>query len=229
MNPGRSLCINVEGGSVLLSDPKLMKCPLAIMTGHDRALISLSIRGNYRTNFSEQERAGLRQYLIEAGGLLFFDECGHDTMLLRQLKSELRETIPEYSVERIPNQHELYSCFYDLGGPPPGAYRFWKHGYTRQTRATIGKYLEGIFIDGHLAVILSNRDYLCAARTKHRPGHGNTGEESPSTYRFLTNVIVYSLTHGGVSEHSGYIPEITDADTISIDSPVLVPILAPGQ
>jgi len=221
--------INVEGGSIMLNDPKLMKCPLAIMTGHDRALISTSIRGNYRNKFSEQERAGLRRYLIEAGGLLFFDECGHDVTLLRQLKGELREIIPEYSAERIPSQHELYSCFYDLGGAPPGAYRFWKHGYSRRTRATIGRYLEGIFIDKRLAVIFSDRDYLCAARTKNRPGHGNTGEESPAAYRFLTNVIVYSLTHGGVSEHSGYIPEITDADRISIDSPVLVPILAPGQ
>ncbi|MFC1713851.1 DUF4159 domain-containing protein, partial [Candidatus Poribacteria bacterium] len=219
--------MNVEGGSLRLDDPKLMKCPLAIMTGHDRAIMAGRISGNYRNKLTEQERAGLRRYLIDEGGFLFFDECGHDLALARMVKNELRTTLPEHSVERIPNQHELYTCYYDLGGPPPGAYRFWKHGVTRGSRAKIGKYLEGIFIDDRLAVLISNRDYLCAARSKNRPGHGNTGEDSPPTYRFLTNVIIYSLTHGNISEHSDYVPEMTDADSISIDSPVLAPALVP--
>jgi hypothetical protein len=221
--------MNVEGGAITLNDPKLMKCPLAIMTGHDRAILTRSnLRGSYRNNLADSERTGLRRYLIEAGGFLFFDECGHDMMLARLVKAELRSALPEYNVERISNGHELYTCYYDLGGPPPGAYRFWKHSPRRyQLRAIAGRHLQGIFINDRLATIISDRDYLCAARTKGRPGHGNTGEESPSTYRFLTNVVIYSLTHGGISEHSDYIPEMTDASRISIDSPVQVPDLLP--
>ena len=30
---------------------------------------------------------------------------------------------------------------------------------------------------------------------------------SPGVYRFMTNVAVYSLTHGGISDYSGYVPE----------------------
>jgi len=219
--------MNIEGGAVTLDDPKLTKCPLAVMTGHDRViLIGRNLKGNYRHNLTDPERAGLRRYLIEAGGFLFFDECGHDLMLARTVKSELRNALPEHSVEWIPNDHELYTCYYELGGPPPGAYKFWKHGsgaYQRVNR----RYLEGLFIKDRLAAIISNRDYLCAARTKNRPGHGYTGEESPSTYRFLTNVVIYSLTHGGISEYSDYVPEMTDADRISIDAPVHVPVLMP--
>ena len=219
--------MNIEGGSLRLDDPKLLKCPLVIMTGHDRATITGRVSGRYRNKFTEQERAGLRRYLIDEGGFLFFDECGHDVLLARMLKNELRTALPEYTVGRIPNNHELYTCYYDLGGPPPGAYRFWKHGITGRQRSQITKYLEGIFINDRLAVLISNRDYLCAARTRNRPGHGYTGEESPSTYRFLTNMIIYSLTHGDISEHADYVPELTDVDRISIDSPVQVPTLAP--
>jgi hypothetical protein len=219
--------MNIEGGAITLDDPKLTRCPLAIMTGHDRTLlIGNNLQGNYRHNLTDQEREGLRRYLIEAGGFLFFDECGHDLMLARLMKSELRAVLPEHSVEWIPNDHELYTCYYELGGPPPGAYKFWKHGGGAWQRVS-KRYLEGLFINDRLAAVISNRDYLCAARTKNRPGHGYTGEESPSTYRFLTNVIIYALTHGTISEHSDYVPEMTDADRISIDAPVQVPVLLP--
>ncbi len=221
--------MNVEGGALQMDDPKLTKCPLAIMTGHDRTLLlSSQLRGKYKRNLSNSERMGLRRYLIEAGGFLFFDECGHDVMLARLLKTELRAALPEHDVDRIPNDHELYTCYYELGGAPPGAYRFWKHSPRRgQIKAIVGGHLQGIYINDRLAGVISERDYLCAARTKNRPGHGNTGEESPSTYRFLTNVIVYSLTHGGISEYSNYVPEMTDAKAINIDSPVQVPPLLP--
>ena len=217
--------MNVEGGAITLDNPKLMKCPLSIMTGHDRALLG-RIGGDFRHRLADSERAGLRRYLIEAGGFLFFDECGHDLMLANLVKAELRAALPEHSVERIPNDHELYTCYYELGGPPLGAYIFWKHGHRRGVlKQVVGKYLRGMFINDRLAVIISDRDYLCAARAKPRPGHGNTGEVSPATYRFLTNLIVYSLTHGGISEYSDYVPEMTDADRISIESPVQIPAL----
>jgi len=218
--------MNIEGGALKFDDPKLMKCPLAIMTGHDRnILVSSNLKGNYRGSLTQSERVGLRQYLIEARGFLFFDECGHDLMLANLLKSELRAAMPEHDVEWIPKDHGLYNCYYKLGGPPPGACQFWKHGY-RWSNQT-GKPLEGIFIGGELAVVISTRDYLCSARTKNRPGHGSTGESNPAGYRFLTNMVIYSLTHGNISEHSDYIPEMTDADRISIDAPVKVPVLMP--
>lgn len=219
--------MSVEGGSFKLDDPKLLKSPLALMTGHDRILlISAGLRGNYIHTLTESERTGLRRYLVEAGGLLFFDACGHTLALTNQIKAELRSAIPEHSIENIPNTHELYTCYYDLGGPPPGAYRFWKHGTTWPPRG-VSRHIQGLFIKDNLAAIISDRDYLCGARTKSRPGHGNTGEDSPSSYRFLANVIIYALTHGNISEHSDYVPELKDAEKISINVPVNVPILMP--
>ncbi len=223
--------MSIEGGSLTLDSPKLMKCPLAVMTGHDRVLLTANeVRGNYRNKLTGQERQGLRRYLIESGGFLFFDECGHDVNLVNLVKAELRAALPEHNLSWISNKHELYTCYYDLGGPPPGAYLFWRHG-PRSTwiKNVVSRHLQGVFINDNLVAIISDRDYLCAARTKSRPGHESKGQSSPSAYMFLTNVIVYSLTHGGISEYSDYIPEMTDADRISIDSPVPVPALTPSR
>jgi hypothetical protein len=30
---------------------------------------------------------------------------------------------------------------------------------------------------------------------------------SPGVYRFMTNVVVYSLTHGSISDYKNYVPE----------------------
>ena len=30
---------------------------------------------------------------------------------------------------------------------------------------------------------------------------------SPGVYRFMTNVAIYALTHGKISDYSGYVPE----------------------
>lgn len=220
--------MNIEGGALRLDNPKLIKSPLVIMTGHDRIVLNgSSIRGNYMHRFTDSERDGLRRYLIEAGGLLFFDACGHDAMLARQVESELRTALPEYTLEPISNRHELYLCYYEIGGPPPGARRFWKHANIRLDPSARDRYLNGLSINDRLVAVISDRDYLCAARTKNRPGHGYTGETSPSSYRFLTNVIMYSLMYGGISDNSDYIPEMTDKDRISIDAPVQIPILFP--
>ncbi|HIE28296.1 TPA: DUF4159 domain-containing protein, partial [Candidatus Poribacteria bacterium] len=202
--------MNVEGGALKLTDANLMKAPLALMTGHDPALLRQDDRfrqAGFSTDFQQQftqaERTALRKYLLEKGGMLFFDDCGHNSVtypLKRKLISELQAALPEYLVKPIPDDHEIYTCFYNMG-PPPGAAQFWGHG----PRGKIPKYLEGLFIDGRLAVLLSGRDYLCAAETVKV--HSGKISRVSSVYRFLTNVVVYSLTHGKISDYSDYVPE----------------------
>jgi len=203
--------MNVEGGALQLTDAYLLKAPLVLMTGHDPALVRKDLgrfqqagQINLQERFTQPERTALRKYLLEKGGMLFFDECGHNSVtfpLKRKLISELQSALPEYLVMPIPDKHEIYTCFYSMG-PPPGAAQFWIHGVTGQ----IPKYLEGLFIDGRLAVVLSGRDYLCAAETIKV--HSGKICRVSSVYRFLTNVVVYSLTHGKISDYSDYVPEV---------------------
>ena len=202
--------MNVEGGAVKLNDANLFKTPLAFMTGHDPGLVrSRKMYGwKYGTGridgrLSESEAAGMRRYLIEKGGFLVFDDCGVNApmqAMVRLFLSQMRYVMPEYQVERISNNHEIYNNFYGMGGPPVGFDIFWWG-----TRPPKRNYLEGISVGEKLSVIVVRRDYMCAMETVSYPTR--SVHYSPGVYRFMTNVVVYALTHGSISDYSGYIPE----------------------
>ncbi|MDE0466061.1 MAG: DUF4159 domain-containing protein [Candidatus Poribacteria bacterium] len=202
--------MNVEGGAVKLNDANLFKTPLAFMTGHDPGLVrSRKMYGwKYGTGridgrLSESEAAGMRRYLVEKGGFLVFDDCGVNApmqAMVRLFLSQMRYVMPEYQVERISNNHEIYNNFYGMGGPPVGFDIFWWG-----TRPPKRNYLEGISVGEKLSVIVVRRDYMCAMETVSYPTR--SVHYSPGVYRFMTNVVVYALTHGAISDYSGYVPE----------------------
>jgi len=202
--------MNVEGGVLSLTDALLMKCPMVVMTGHDPAFAGVvSARSGRkvttRPSLTDAERAALRRYLVEKGGLIFFDECGHDmlnTPLAMRLIAELHKAVPEYPIIPIPNDHELYHCFYELGGPPIGASYLWIHGPFR-FRGRMKRRLRGLSVGDELRVIISVEDYLCAIASG-----GHKKVRSEPAFRLVTNIAVYSLTHGGISDHSQYVPEM---------------------
>ncbi len=202
--------MNVEGGAVKLNDANLFKTPLAFMTGHDPSLVrSRKLFGwGYGTgkmagSLTASEAAGLRRYLVEKGGFLVFDDCGVNApaqAMVRLFLAQMRYVMPEYQVERISNNHEVYNNFYRMGGPPIGFDIFWWG-----TRPPKRNYLEGVSVGNRLAVIVNRRDYMCAMETVSIPTR--SVHYSPGVYRFMTNVVVYALTHGQISDYSDYIPE----------------------
>ena len=202
--------LNVAGGTPKLTDASLMKAPLIFMTGHDPALVrgknlmgSQYGGGRLDSKLSETEIIALRKYLVEKGGFLIFDDCGVNApaqAMTRIFLAQMRRAMPEYHVERIPNNHEIYHNFHAVGGPPIGFDIYW-WGEQPVKR----NFLEGISVGGRLSVLISRRDYLCAMRTVSVPGFAP--HYTPAVYRFLTNVAIYALTHGGISDYSSYIPE----------------------
>ena len=207
--------MNVEGGAVKLNDANLFKTPLAFMTGHDPSLArSRKLIGwRYGTgkmdgSLTESEAAGLRRYLVEKGGFLVFDDCGVNApaqAMVRLFLAQMRYVMPEYHVERISNDHEVYNNFYEMGGPPVGFDIFWWG-----TRPPKRSFLEGVSVGNKLSVIISRRDYMCAMESVSLPTR--SVHYSPAVYRFMTNVVVYALTHGSISDYSDYIPEHLLAD-----------------
>ena len=202
--------MNVEGGSIKLTDANLQKSPLVFMTGHDPALVRArnllgSQYGGVRMDnrFTEAEAAGLRKYLVEKGGFLVFDDCGVNApaqAMVRLFMSQMRYVMPEYQVQRIKNSHEIYHNFYAMGGPPVGFDIFWWG-----TRPPRRNFLEGFSVGEKLSVLVVRRDYMCAMESVSLPTR--SVHYSPGVYRFMTNVVVYALTTGGISDYSRYVPE----------------------
>ena len=120
--------------------------------------------------------------------------------MVRIFLAQMRYVMPEYHVERISNKHEVYNNFYKMGGPPVGFDIFWWG-----TRPPKRNYLEGVSVGNRLAVIVNRRDYMCAMETVSIPTR--SVHYSPGVYRFMTNVVVYALTHGQISDYSDYVPE----------------------
>ena len=217
--------MNIEGGaSLMLTDPKLSKAPLVFFTGHDPANVrsrNLMQGAPLKGRLTVEEKNGMRKYLIEDGGFIFFDDCGVNAPaqeFLRLFLAQLRYAMPEYSVNRIPNNHEIYNNYYEMGGPPIGYDIFWWG-----THPPKRNYLEGITVDDHLGVVVCRRDYMCATETVSLPS--KPVYYSPGVLRFFTNMAIYALTHGGISDYSHYIPDNKIADRIPSKVPVLIPEL----
>ena len=207
--------MNVEGGALKFTDANLHKAPMLFMTGHDPALTrskNLMSRqyggGKLDNRLSETEAASLRRYLVERGGVLAFDDCGVNApaqAMIRLFLAQMRFVMPEYQVTRIPNDHEIYSNFYEMGGPPVG-FDLWWWG----THPPKRNYLEGVMVGDHISVLVFRRDYMCAMESVSLPTR--SVHYSPGVYRFMTNVAVYALTHGSISDYTGYVPEDTMAN-----------------
>ncbi|MCZ6681069.1 MAG: DUF4159 domain-containing protein [Candidatus Poribacteria bacterium] len=203
--------MSVEGGALQLNDANLMKSPLLFMTGHDprsayvKSFLgsrSMGADGKLDMQLSQSEAAGLRRYLVQKGGFLVFDDCGVNSptqSMTRLFLTQMRFILPEYHVQRVPNDHDIYKNFYQLGGPPVGFSIYW-WGVNPPKR----NYLEGIAIGDNLCILVIRRDYMCAMEAVSLPSRRT--HYSPGVYRFLTNVVVYALTHGNIADYSGYVP-----------------------
>lgn len=138
---------------------------------------------------SVAERENLRRYLVEKGGFLFVDDSSRkEGEFYRSVRMMLEEVLPAYPIEPIPDDHEIYSCFYQMSGAPVG-----------MNSGSRPLALEGISINDRLAVLISQRGYWDSFT-------GRSRYYSPGPMMFGTNMIVYAVTHGHISNHSAYSP-----------------------
>jgi len=202
--------MKVAGGVLSLDDPRIFDAPLLIMTGHDRSVtIENNLTQPERTggklaeSLTPAEKAGLRKYLVDKGGMLFFDDCGFKGLFADEVKTLLRSILPEYSLENIPKTDELFSCYYNLASIPRGSEMFW--GSENEGKGIVFPYIQGIRIGTRLAVVFSRKDYLCAIETVEIPSHTQLRYRySPDVYKFMTNLVVYAMKYGAITDRSDY-------------------------
>lgn len=147
-------------------------------------------------DYTRAEADNLGRYL-QNGGFLFFDDSSDIPMrgspidrIARQL---IKDALGENTVfEKLPNSHRIYHCFYDFEGPPSGFdYRFTKGAHAPYD------YLEGVYIDGRLAILISNKAY-CKFWDHAYMGEASHGLGDPTRQlQFGVNIIVFALTQPG--------------------------------
>ena len=204
-----------KGGSLRLTEPEIQDAPLIFMTGHDKDITisrDLAKDGPLSLGFSPAEREALRTYIIDRGGMLFFDDCGFNGLFAQQVALEFDRIFPEYPLKVIPHNHEIYRLYYELPVPPRGGDVFWSapgaaQGVGGVYRAISSKfaYQKGISIGSRLAVVYNRKDYLCSMETAEIDSRARLrNRRSPDVHRFMTNLLVYTLKYGGNVDRSRY-------------------------
>ena len=211
-NTGLQADMKYAGGALRLTDPRILNAPMVIMTGHDKDVtVGRNLATPNRKNaplasyFSSEERAALRKYVVERGGMLFYDDCGFNGLLAATVANELYRTFPEYPLKNLMHTHKIYSIYYDLPRPPTGGDVFWKS--ENHPKPSQFKYQKGITINNRLGVVYNRKDYLCAMETVEISSRTMLRlRRSKDVHRFMTNLLIYTMMYGGNTDRSGYKP-----------------------
>ena len=159
---------------VKLGSPEIFKSPFCYLSGHKLV------------EFSAAERASFKQY-VSNGGFVFVDDCNHDIdgLFAKSFEQEMARTFGPKALQKIPNDHAIYSNFFEFKDGPPTT-SFELNGWGDDL---VHDYLKAITVGDRIGVLYSNKDYGCEwdydFRNKRFLAEDNT--------KFGVNIIMYAL------------------------------------
>ena len=194
---------------IALDDPLLQQVPFLLLTVRSEVA------------FTQAEAKNLGRYLT-SGGFLYADIVSqpislaggyqHDLPALRDFIRQAFQQIgyaehKDWSFVRLPPEHPLYHCFYDVDSLPRGFWDIW-FWYIDSRFELSPSYLEGIEVDGHIVGVYSQKNYadLLAGeaeriresdRAANFIGRFDTGADELPVYDLGINLVVYALTREG--------------------------------
>ena len=169
-----TLRVNLTEQVIALADPAMLAQPFCYLAGHRLV------------QFSHAERENFSRY-VNNGGFVFVDDCNHDIdgMFARSFEQQMADLFGDDALQKLPNDHPIYSAFFEFDGPPNTSQEL--NGWGDDL---VHKYLKAIVINGRIAVLYSNKDLGCEwdydFRNKRFMRVDNT--------RFAVNIVIYSMT-----------------------------------
>jgi hypothetical protein len=178
---------------VYLGDPRLLDYPFVLVST------------NQSFDLTETEKANLREF-FKRGGFMFADNPEPNKDSSRggaAMKQMFKDIFPNALFAPVPNDHPVYHSFFDFDGMPQGL----APSYPAVPRSNSGDpvyypiykqyvnsrdipYLEGIFLNGDLVAVYSDKGYVVK---------WNDASNNEPQLRFGVNLIVYALTRGNTS------------------------------
>lgn len=159
---------------VPLSSEKVYQSPFCYLTGHKLV------------QFTKDEKTVFENY-VRRGGFVFADDCNHDIdgLFAKSFEQQMEEIFGAEALIKIPNDHPIYSSFFEFDGPPTTSQEL--NGWGDDL---VHEYLKAILINDRIGVLYSNKDYGCEwdydFRNKRWYKNDNT--------RFGVNIVVHALT-----------------------------------
>ncbi len=181
LNDTVGLAASTKPRDLTLADPNVLQYPILYMHGRNRFAMNAD------------ERKQLQEYL-KGGGVLFADACCGAKPFDRGFREFANSLYPDKKLERIPVDHELFSE--KIGRDIRKLKRRTQEVAESSVAASMvvreaEPFLEGIEIDGRLAVIYSRYDISCALE---RQAAGNCEGYLPEdAVKLATNIVLYAL------------------------------------
>ncbi|MBA6416499.1 DUF4159 domain-containing protein [Colwellia sp. 6M3] len=168
-----SLRVDIKERILPLSDPQMLAAPFCYLAGHRLV------------QFNREEKQNFQRY-VENGGFVFVDDCNHDIdgMFARSFERQMREIFGEQALNKIPNDHAIYSSFFKFEGPPRTSIEL--NGWGDDL---VHNYLKAIEVNGRIAVLYSNKDLGCEWDYDFR----NKRWLKVDNTRFAVNIVMYAM------------------------------------
>ena len=133
---------------------------------------------NGNVSFTPGELEKLRAHLLEGGFLWADDNYGMD----RTFRRAVENLFPGRELAPVPLDHPIYSCYYDLPGPP----KIHEHD---------GQRPEGLGVfDGDRLVLFYTYESDVGDGLEDPDVHGDPPQKREQAIRMAVNVFFYALT-----------------------------------
>jgi hypothetical protein len=168
-----SLRVDIKERIIPLSDPQMLTVPFCYLAGHRLV------------QFNAEEKQNFQRY-VENGGFVFVDDCNHDIdgMFARSFELQMQDIFGQQALKKIPNNHPIYSSFFEFDGPPRTSIEL--NGWGDDL---VHNYLKAIEVNGRIAVLYSNKDLGCEWDYDFR----NKRWLKVDNTRFAVNIIMYAM------------------------------------
>lgn len=168
-----SLRVDIKERIIPLSDPQMLSVPFCYLAGHRLV------------QFNAEEKQNFQRY-VENGGFVFVDDCNHDIdgMFARSFELQMQDIFGQQALKKIPNNHPIYSSFFEFDGPPRTSIEL--NGWGDDL---VHNYLKAIEVNGRIAVLYSNKDLGCEWDYDFR----NKRWLKVDNTRFAVNIIMYAM------------------------------------
>lgn len=192
-NESTKLRVQIRG-TIRLDSKELNTVPFLFMMGFQAPI-----------KYTKEEARSLARYLRNGGFLFIDDGCAYQPGAFNQtIRQMLKEGLGYDAIfEKVPNSHPLYTSWENFNGPPSGEDLVRYNKLVREIKE-IYPYVEAIFLNGRMAVLISNRGYSFAwGYWKFLPSSSGGPYDNQRQLQFGLNVVVYALTQrGGIADQN---------------------------
>jgi hypothetical protein len=169
-----TLEVETKENIVALGSDDIFRCPFCYLSGHKLV------------EFTAKEEQNFKTY-VNNGGFVLVDDCNHDIdgLFAKSFEAQMEKTFGVGALKKIPNNHAIYSSFFQFDGPPTTSQEL--NGWGDDI---VHNYLKAIEVKGKVGVLYSNKDYGCEWDYDFR----NKRFYKIDNTRFSVNLVMYALT-----------------------------------